>query len=79
MFFKQSDIMAFFHCFGINQRKYCRKSKYLQGAIQKLFGQDFDHFSLPTYPKVDIFTLNVDKKKHFLTAYPPRLVHAVFE
>ena len=25
------------------------------------------------------FTLNVDKKKHFLTTYPPHLVHVVFE
>ena len=24
------------------------------------------------------FTLNVDKKKHFLTTYPPHLVHVVF-
>ena len=25
------------------------------------------------------FTLNVDKKKHFLATYPPHLVHVVFE
>ena len=25
------------------------------------------------------FTLNVDKKRHFLTTYPPHLVHVVFE
>ena len=31
------------------------------GAIQKLRGQDFGHFWLPTY-----INLNVDKKKHFL-------------
>ena len=45
------------------------------GAIQKLRGQDFDHFWLSTY----IFTLTVDKKKHFLTTYPPHLVHVGFE
>ena len=39
------------------------------GAIQKLHGQDFDHFWLPTYLDVAFFTLNMDKNKHFLTAY----------
>ena len=47
---------------------------YGLGAIQKLRGQDFDHFWQPTYVDVDFFTLNLDKKKHFLTTYPPREV-----
>ena len=40
----------------------------------------FDY--LPTYLPTStwtFFTLNVDKKKHFLTTYPPHLVHVVFE
>ena len=36
----------------------------------------FDY--LPTSTWI-FFTLNVDKKKHFLTTYPPHLVHVVFE
>ena len=36
----------------------------------------FDY--LPT-SKWSFFTLNVDKKKHFLASYPPHLVHVVFE
>ena len=28
---------------------------------------------------MDFFTLKVDKNKHFLTTYPPHLVHVVFE
>ena len=29
--------------------------------------------------RVLLFTLNLDKNKHFLTIYPPHLVHVVFE
>jgi hypothetical protein len=29
--------------------------------------------------KCTFFTLNVDQNWHFLTAYPPHLVHVVFE
>ena len=47
------------------------------GAVQKLCGQDFDHFWLPIYLDRTFLTLNVDKKKHFLTTYPPHLVHVV--
>ena len=35
-----------------------------------------DHLSIFTWT---FFTLNVDKKKHFLTTYPPHLVQVVFE
>ena len=34
-----------------------------QGAIQKLLGQDFDHFRLPTYLNVDIFYPVSEKKE----------------
>ena len=34
--------------------------------------------NLPTSMWI-FFTLNVDKKEHFLTTYPPHLVHEVFE
>ena len=36
----------------------------------------FDYLPTSTWT---FFTLNVDKKKHFLTTYPPHLVHVVFE
>ena len=36
----------------------------------------FDH--LPT-PKWTFITLNMDQNWHFLTTYPPHLVHVVFE
>ena len=35
------------------------------GAIQKLRGQDFDHFLLPTYLGVDIFYPKRGQKKAF--------------
>ena len=36
----------------------------------------FDYLPTSTWT---FFTLNVDKKKHFLTTYPPHLVQVVFE
>jgi hypothetical protein len=36
----------------------------------------FDYLPTSTWT---FFTLNVDKKKHFLTTYLPHLVHVVFE
>ena len=36
----------------------------------------FDYLPTSTWT---FFTLNVDKKKHFLTTYPSHLVHVVFE
>ena len=36
----------------------------------------FDYLPTSTWT---FFTLNVDKKKHFLITYPPHLVHVVFE
>ena len=36
----------------------------------------FDYLSTSTWK---CFTLNLDKNNHFLTTYPPHLVHVVFE
>ena len=36
----------------------------------------FDYLPISTWT---FFTLNVDKKKHYLTPYPPHLFHVVFE
>ena len=55
------------------------KDNFVIGAIQKLGGQDFDHFWLPTYLNVDIFYLKRGQKEIFLTTYPPHLVNIVFE
>ena len=53
----------------------------------KLAYGSFNNYVKITWPFFDylptltwtFFTLNVDKKKHFLTTYPPHLVHVVFE
>ena len=41
-----------------------------QGAIQKLRGQDFDHFWLPTYLNVDIFYPKRGQKEAFFDHLP---------
>ena len=43
---------------------------FTQGAIQKLRGQDFDHFWQPTYLNVDIFYPNRGQKETFFDHLP---------
>ena len=40
------------------------------GAIQKLRGQDFDHFLLPTFPEVDNFHPKCGQKEAFFYHLP---------
>ena len=43
---------------------------FLQGAIQKLRGQDFEHFWLPPYLKVDIFYPKLGQKEALFDHLP---------
>ena len=47
-----------------------KKKYFCFGAIQKLRGQDFDHFWLPTYLDVDIFYPKRGQKKAFFDHLP---------